>query len=236
MPISAPTHVGTLDQGLTTSHVFTVPAGGIPQGALLLLRGGATASPSVPTDSRGNVYTSDRLRSQLTSGQFGFTFRTVVATALQSGDSITISTAPTASTMLMTVDYFTYDTGWKASPVDTSNAAQTSTLVWSPGSVTTQNQNDELVVSAICSDSPTTSSTPLNGFTEEQDIAGAVATGFRLVTQYLIVSALGTYTGSGTWSTGTPQGAAMTVAYMPSVSPSLSKIDLSQFPKLVPRR
>ena len=87
-------HVGSASCG-GASSVVTVPAGGIPVGRTLIvqlvLRGNNYANAVAASDARGNAYSVSQDSTRAGSSLRSVVFSAYVATALQAGDSITVT-------------------------------------------------------------------------------------------------------------------------------------------------
>lgn len=88
-----------------STHTATVPAGGIAAGHTLIIRvytnlGTNTMDALSGSDTRGNTYQTDATRATAASGSTLFVLSARVTTALQAGDTITLSTTLTGSPAL----------------------------------------------------------------------------------------------------------------------------------------
>jgi len=152
--ISALTFIDSAGVGSSTLLTLTVPAGGVPAGALVIIRVhyvGSTFRPDADiSDSRGNSYTTHINQSH--SGNTRLRIATgVITTALQPGDTITLDHGNSGSGSISTmVARAHYVTGADLSPgriVDSSSAGSTST---SPSSGSVQpTATGQLVIGAI---------------------------------------------------------------------------------------
>lgn len=129
-----------------TTLTLTVPVGGVPVGHTLIVRTTAdyTSTGSTIADSRGNTYTRDR-----TAANGGSTFRSSIAsgritTALQAGDTITVTWPSSITGRVASADEFSNFLSPTA--IDAQNGASGSGTTPS-ASITTTNANDLIVVS-----------------------------------------------------------------------------------------
>lgn len=143
-----------------TTLTISVPTGGIPAGHTLIVRtcGDYTSTGASVTDSRGNTYTRDR-----SSGDSGTTMRAsifscAVTTALQSGDTITITWPSAVNVRAAAVDEFARVLSPIA--VDVQNGASGTSTSPSVTAVTTN--GDDLMVSLVAVAGPST-----EGYTDD---------------------------------------------------------------------
>jgi len=127
-----------------TSLVFTVPVGGVPAGHTLIIRslGDITATGAAITDSRGNTYTRDRTAPNSTNSMRGSISSGLIVTALQAGDTITLTWPVSITTRVATIDEFANI----AAPIviDAQNGG-TGTGTAVTKALTTTNANDLIV-------------------------------------------------------------------------------------------
>lgn len=195
-----------IDQGSSTTHAFTVGAGGVAQGSFVVIRGGTSNGGRTMTgvaDSRGNTYTLDVNDSTTVS----FIASGYIGTALVNGDTITVTLDSTELFMGDAVEYSgIVSSGALDKTATTSNGAGTP---WTTSATATTTQADELCI-AMARIVADIRSTPEGTWTEESDFRATVT--FRsMVTQYKIVSATGAYTGQGTWASD-PGGSFASIA------------------------
>jgi hypothetical protein len=102
--------VGTAQSGQTsgTTLTLTVPAGGVPLGHTLVLRGASDFISSGPTgsDTRGNTWTLVRSSPGSGSTMRGTLLACQVTTALQAGDTITATWGSALVNRAIAVDEF----------------------------------------------------------------------------------------------------------------------------------
>lgn len=217
--ISAPVELGTLDQLSAGTHAFTIPAGGVSAGALLVARvlyKNAPNAAATCADSKGNTWTVD---AGCFSGNANiFAFSTVVTTPLVAGDTVTVTITGSVGVFFGTYTYWTASAGWQAVWAGQAQTVGSTTgATWTSPSVTTT-QPVELLVGLAASSAPTISSTPGAGWTEEIDQAAADFPAERVVAQYQVTSAAGSYAANGSWASGSNTYAALTVGYLPVVA------------------
>lgn len=123
------TDIGHNSNGTGTTLAVSVPVAGIAAGALVLVavQEGSTIVNGSVADSAGNTYTND---ANATSGSNGIRlqlYRSVIATGLTSGQSITYTKHANNHATGISAFYATSSTGWPASPLDLSPAGTTGT-------------------------------------------------------------------------------------------------------------
>jgi hypothetical protein len=190
-----------------TTLWVVVPAGGVAAGNTLLIRvvHDYTAGGGAVTDSRGNTYVRDRTAANAGNGMRASLFRSVVGTALQAGDVITLTTTAVAA-RVMSVDEFSNVLA--PSVIDQQNGA-TNTGTAPNVAITTTNAND-LIVGMCATQGPET-----DGFDDDP--------------LWLSLARTGT-TGGGSSSNKTVGGAYRSVAstalyrYQPTLGVSASWI------------
>lgn len=111
MSFSAPTQIGSVvnvDSSTATSTI-TVGAGGVPAGALVVIH--ATKSVSVASitaaDTKSNTYSVAVTNSEPVDNQTISQIYSILATALVSGDVITLTYGATFSEKIGAADYYT---------------------------------------------------------------------------------------------------------------------------------
>jgi hypothetical protein len=167
---------------------------------------GASASgvPTGVTDSRGNTYQLDRTDATLRANGM---FSSKITTALQVGDTITITYTTSASGVRL---------AWAArSPgldqvtwVDKTNAASGTAAAWNGGATGVLTQADEIVYGSGYH-ATTGTSTPATNYTELYDFVLTHV----MSAVYRIVAATTSETPGGTWSSSGSQSDAVGVAY-----------------------
>lgn len=138
-----------------TTLTLTVPANGTPIGHTLIARvlHDYTAGGPTMTDSRGNTYTRDRTAAYSTNIRMSV-FSCRVTTALQSGDTITLTTSVSVAAKVLAVDEFA--NVLLPIAIDVQNGATGSSTA--PAlSATTTNAND-LLIGMVGTESPSTDS------------------------------------------------------------------------------
>jgi len=204
MAIQTPVELGVMDDTLGTStHNFTVPAGGVPLGALLLVRG-FTLSNFAPftsvTDTQSNSYSID-LTTAISSPSRSVNIAScVVAHALTSSDTITIHNSGTFACSA-SFAYVTADSGWRATPLDKTAGSTNTTSPYSSSSTSTTSQTQEFLAGLVEVAGGSISITPDSPWVSEQNTFVQFG-GDTLCTTYQIVSATGAYANTGT-ETGT---------------------------------
>lgn len=174
--------------GTVTSLAATVPAGGHAAGNMLVvpvLTGAATiATPSGVTDSKGNTYTVD---NTLVGALAISVARSILATPLVAGDTITVTWA--ASTTLLIVDSAEFS-GVSATPLDaTASLSGGATTSLDGGTTATLAQAKEVAFGAFSVQGATGGSTPGAGWTELNDLTvGSGGSQRALVWEYQIVN------------------------------------------------
>lgn len=170
--------------------------------------GGCGASASgIPTgvvDSRGNTYQIDKTDATLRANGM---FSARVTTALQTGDTITITFTTSASGVRL---------GWVADCpglattlwADKVNAASGTAAAWNGGATGTLTQADEIVWANGYHATASTSS-PATNYTELYDFALT----HNISAVYRIVAATTSETPGGTWSSSGSQSDAVAVSY-----------------------
>lgn len=149
-PASAASLVVTV-AATTTAGNFAILAG--------KLSGGVAVSTVV--DSRGNTWTVDK-KSANASGGTAFVASARLTTALQVGDTITVTPAATASGAFAAYEY----SGISASPADASATGNGTSTTASAGPTSATVQANELAVSVVASGSSLAGLTPPAGYTE----------------------------------------------------------------------
>lgn len=183
-------HVG--DNRTTTSGTtltVTVPAGGIPAGHTLLvgvLAGSGLTSASV-TDTGGNTYAED---VSAVNSLFAKIFSAPITTALNAGDTITLTTN-SISQRGISVDEF--DTGLTLDKTATGTGNDTAPTA---GPVTTTSADEILYATFACANLA-------GGFTAGGSFTGTAHNelqGRAIDTEYQEVAATGSYSGTGTYA------------------------------------
>lgn len=181
---------------------LVVPTGGIAAGELIIVAGGrafATAEGSIAsvTDTQGNTYTVDEIES--TGTAFCLSVAScIVGTALNAGDTLTVTFNGTGTQLCAHGHVFHSDSGWVAPPLDlTADAGGTSTSP-SSGATGTTSQADELVFGAFDWVLVNSWGETGSGFT---GLSGSQASGDRKIeNEYKVVSATGAQTADGALS------------------------------------
>jgi hypothetical protein len=187
-------HVGeaTTTTGFTTTQTITIPASGVAIGNQLMVSfiyNTASGSYSV-ADSRGNTYTQHAF-VQANSSSFGV-FTSRITTALQPGDTITVTGTVGCSRRSMSAEEFT---GLDTSPVDQVKSSSGSGTAISSGSTSVTTQANELVVGFAGweTGAGTETVTPGSGYTEITHFSNGSAGLFRSQQiQYKTVSSTST--------------------------------------------
>jgi hypothetical protein len=188
----------------TNTLIATVPAGGVSAGHFLVLgiahRGTGVATWGV-TDSRSNAWTVNLTKAVgAATGDAAVMVTCVVATTLQAGDTITM-TSSTATVDRIAACFEEFDDIVTA--IDTSstndNAGASSA---SPTSLSfTTTQNDELLIGVLNMVSIGRVYTPDAPWTAGTKIATSSGTGDRaVVVQWRTVATTGSYAASGTFN------------------------------------
>lgn len=191
-----------------SSLTLQVPAGGVALGNTVLLAVGCSKNATVAvsaTDSRSNTYTVDKYvdgSALATKTPHVAILSAPVGTALQSGDTITISFSPNVNYPIV----FAYEyTGMTATPADKVAGATGTSTAPSSGATASTTVARELVFSASFYGATVENFTPAAGYTELREFcqAGTLA----LQAQEKFVFATGAQTGSGTitssdWASG----------------------------------
>jgi hypothetical protein len=178
--------------------VITVPFGGVPVGHTLIVRllhdytsGGPTTS-----DSRGNVYTRDRTATNAGTTMRMSVFSATIATALQAGDSITISLSASVTARAAVVDEF----AGVAAPIviDAQNGLGGTSAT--PSLPNTTVNADDLIVAMVGVEGPTDDSYTDDTIRQWSGLArsgttGGISTSNKTINgAYHAVGAAGTYT------------------------------------------
>jgi hypothetical protein len=198
-----------------TTITVAVPAGGVAVNRTVIVSIAMDPSgigTTVPvTDARGNTYSSDKdvTNGSGTAGVRTLVFSAPIATALQSGDLITV----TFSTSIAAKAVSAFDVGGlaAASPRDQTASATGNSASPSSGSTATTTQPTELVFGAIGVDE--TSSTPTAlapgaGYTALTG-AGIGGSGVSILPECQVVSATGAYAADAKLSGIKPWAAAV---------------------------
>lgn len=210
MAIAYVSQIGIISNNTSTTHSFTVPAGGVAQGNFVSIQcctASETITISSVTDTQGNSYAvdvsyaspGDVLSVYLVSGQ--------ITTALVNGNTITVTLSATNAFAGVAEEFSGMAT---SSALDkTSTNSPGFGTAWSSGSTAATAQADELCIGAYVISSDVRS-TPEGTWTELTDaLRGAPGPGRSLITQYKIVSATGTYQAQGTLASSNDGGAAI---------------------------
>jgi hypothetical protein len=221
-PIIVPPAVGTAQYigfaGSATSKVsgttltITIGTDGVPLGHTLIVRAAGDYLASAPTvaDSRGNTYTRDRTGADAGTIIRASIYSAPIATALQSGDTITVTWASSVNTRAAVVDEFA--TILTSSPVDVANGTSGSSAT-PTANATTTNADDMLVSFAAVAGDVSDSFTP-DTIHQWTDMArtgttgGAFGDNRTINSAYRAVGATGTYSctpilaTSSTWVSG----------------------------------
>lgn len=210
-PAESISYVGTVGaaQNATSGTTLTVPVTtAIPVGdtiVVYLAHAYTSGGPHV-ADSRGNTYTSNRSAPNTATTLRSTILSTPVTTALQPGDTVTITTSVAVVAKAATVVQFTGLL--TVSPVDTSNSGQAAAATaGTGGNVTTTNAHD-LIVAMVGSLNPVTDSyTESTGYTQAAragtNTGGAANTNVTVDGAYRIVTSTGTYQYRPTFGTAT---------------------------------
>lgn len=196
MAIGTPTTIGQAGSTASASSLQMTLTASVSVGDFIIVATGmfsARATHTI-TDSGGNTYTTVVTANQRTAIAWA-----KCATALTSGVStITASFGGTDAGHMVSAFKVT---GLDNAPFDASATGTNggTTAAWSAGTTGTTAQADELVVGACSVDTATTAtSTPGAGYSEVHDFDNTGA--FQLTTIFKIVSATGTQTPAGTWT------------------------------------
>lgn len=137
-----------------TTLVITVPTGGVPIGHTLFVRtaGDHTSAGATMADSRGNTYTRDRSAANAGTTMRASLFSCPITTALQEGDTITVTWPSAISTRVAVVDEFASVLTPTSIDVQNGNSGTSTTP---STNVTTTNAND-LLVGMTSVEGPTT--------------------------------------------------------------------------------
>jgi hypothetical protein len=192
----------------STTCAVTVPAGGIPAGDLLVLgiETNATALPTVTvTDTAGNTWTLD---GQIQTASSGSThqFRAVLATALNAGDTITVTLAAALSRIAVSVQHFddgiiAVDNGANGNNGGASSSFPTTDIFGTTHA-------DALIVGTMGIVSAARTFTAGTDYTAGTKVATTNGSGDRaVVMQWQYVSAIDDYVSNGTFNTGSLYGA-----------------------------
>jgi hypothetical protein len=211
MSWSGPTQLGSLTSGSTAA--FTVPTGGVPVGALLLIRlvdGATTGTYGASDNATGSTNTYTALTPIVDSaiGYQATMIYCLLTTALAAGNRIQLTRG--GSTGFGPCAQFTYFTGGTGT-TDGSNATDTGySSTWTTGSITTT-ANGDLVVCGCGHNVSTGDSSASGGFTDEvYTYSSGISYGVQC--QYQIQASAGAVTGGGTW-TANGHGAAQILAF-----------------------
>lgn len=146
-PQGSATYVGRVGANASTTSgstiAVTVPVGGVPAGATLVVAASESFAGTSPTciDTRGNTYSQIRTAADGSSTQRGVAFRATIATPLLSGDLITVSFGGSRAVRAIVVDQFA---GLSVGTVDVQNGVSGSSASPSVSSLATTNADDLL--------------------------------------------------------------------------------------------
>jgi hypothetical protein len=206
--------VGTRTNNAATPITFTIPAGGVAAGRLLVIRGvtdadTANASGMTVTDSRGNSYTVVSYTANAGDVMNVVTAYAILTTALQAGDTITIASTAFVHFAFEVTEFSGVAT---TSPRDGTSATNRNGFgtAWSSGSLAITN-TDDLLLLVVGNGGGATSVQGTGGFTEESDLNDA-GMGRNFTTAWRTASAAGSYSASGTYSTNT-SGNSLLIAF-----------------------
>lgn len=186
--------------GPLTSGALTVPAGGVPSGAQINIMTATIEAVTglAVTDTAGNTYTEDLADTVHATGNIeSHFFRVTNATALVSGNSITVSW--TNNSGVAAIAWYT--TGLATTtPLDQAVIAEGSSTTPSSGNITTTNNDDiELGVVGVNDATPPAFTEDAN-FTSIGNTTGG-ASNFNIYAAYRIVAATETMDYSPTFDT-----------------------------------
>lgn len=213
MAIAYIQNLTAISNASATTHAFTVPAGGVAAGSLLVIQTVIASEVITITgvaDTQGNTYTvnlhyaspGDVVAGTIISGQ--------IVTPLVSGNTITITCSSATALGGEAAEFSGLATSSVADK--TSTASPGFGTPWSSGSTATTAQDDELCIGVyvIAGD---IRSTPEGTWTELSDRTyNAPGPGRSMITQYKIVSATGTYQAQGTLASSN-DGGALIITY-----------------------
>lgn len=215
--VAVPTFVNNVGQascGSGTSLSVVVPSAGVAAGDTLIvrldLRSTGTTAVSA-SDSKGNAYTVDANSIHESGLQRSTIFSAYIATALVSGNTITVS-FPFAASSAVVVDEFSGIAQTGRLDASGTRNGQNST----PSVSVTTTRADDVVVGAVSAATNTTFTQPA-GWTPltSQSVSCGGAPGDSLnLGAYQIPSSTGTYSYNPTLSSS-QRWAAAAVAYMP---------------------
>ena len=200
--------VGTA-QDAVSGTTLTVPVSQtIPVGHTLIVNlahAYTSGGPSV-TDSRGNTYTRDRTAANSGGTLRSSVFSAPITTALQAGDSITITLSAAVAAKAATVVEFSglLDAG----RLDVFNSGQAAaSTTGTAGNLSTTNDND-LVVAMVGSLNPVTDTfTEADGYTQNArqgtNTGGAADTNVTVNSAHRIETTTGTFVYAPTFGTAT---------------------------------
>jgi hypothetical protein len=222
--IGTPTSIGSVlnNNNTTNTAVISVTAAvAIGQKVIVVAVGdgiGTYAGAGVTcADSQLNVYTQDVRFDNTTKNANLFLFSADITTALTTSDTITATYDTTRGHRnAFACQISGLATG--VSDFDQKSTAVGTSLSWTSNSTPTTTQADELIIGACMNNgSGAPTSTPTGGNTElfDQTDGGAC----ELTVVYQIVTTTGAYAASGTWSTGTPENAALVGTYKAGAAP-----------------
>lgn len=220
MPIGTPTTIGTntLDAGAVT---LTTTAA-VPSGALVVVcvGWGNTVARTLSSISGGGLSWSVD-KQQAFSGALEWGFAVASAQAPAGLASSTVLSTTFSGAILGSLIAGSYTTGLQTSSVvDVSDGAGGSSDPWDT-TATTTTVADTLVIGG-CFRNGNNTNTPSGGASELHDFV-LVAEDWAQCTEYKILSAIGSASLTGTWTTaaGVPDWSAAFVAYkgIPSVTP-----------------
>lgn len=202
-PSGTPVHIAN---GSGTGSInLSVPVGGVPSGALIVvgLVSSSTTAASL-SDSALDTYAQDKTTGSSSSVQV---FSAPCTSGLTSGQTITVN--PGAGITVIADAYYITSSDTSSTRVDVSSAASGSKSPADPGAMTTTNANDCIMVFAGLTASKTIS-TYGTGFSALSLTSG------QLVDCYRITTATGSYDGTQGWSGSATTWLAVQVAYKAS--------------------
>lgn len=220
--LSDPIDLGSNAVHASSTTITATVLAALPAGSLVVvggLVGGNVAINSV-TDSRGNTYTRDALTGFGSTVGAIASFHSVITTALQAGDTFTMTMASSVADQTIRAIGFTGK--FTSTPLDKSVvSSQGAGLTATTGNTGTLVTGDEVVIAFFAGTLGATTGSPssISGYTQWSDLFNASATNRVLASGYKFPGATTSLNASVTWHSSQSQSAWVLVTFHASLYP-----------------